>query len=401
MNDVITNIDKISKDLEFCVSVLFNALENSDSVSLNNNDIFKSINTNIDSLHDYDKYYLGELGVSFKIILSHLSKTFSNKDVIYNNELNSVLLCLNDIRKFRVKINNNNSFSKYFDNIKSVSRKLSSINTQLFLKDSDITKEYLGIYENLIVKYGMLINEVNELGSNMKDDDYKNLKVDLEINYSGFKANLKEIYKEILNSNMDIAEPIFNKLDRDISFNNYDQVLKTNMVNKVINSGTRRKELINNFEMLINSMNMVVDRYKDSKIDKVNNKIDIELTSDKKQDDYGLDIPQFIEDNYDNNRYNNSVSEKGQDENDERLTKLITRFEVLKRKLYRIERLKGSLPKEDIKLYNKLESELDGLKAGKKNKIKFHYYYSKLNNRLKLYKNHLHIANEQNKKRNH
>ena len=397
--DAITSIDKITKDLEFCIGVVYDALKTQNSVSLNNSDIFKSINVDIDMLKKYKKNYLGQVGVFYTFALGHLNNTFCNKDVINSSEIDKVLSCLNDIKRLKKEINKNSLYNKYFEDLKGVSRNLSSINNDLFLRDSNSTKNYLETYEKVLIKYEKLISNINELRSEMSNDDFECLKLDLSINFSALKANINGIYKEILKSNIDIAGPIMNKLNREVNSNNYSSILNTSMVNKVVNDSKRRKILVGNFEMLISSMDKIVDRYKDCKVNKNSIKIDVEMSDEGKREDYDIDIPQFIEDNY-NEKRKNSINVDDKDNYDKKLNKLITRFEILKRKLERIEKEKGSLPKEEVILYNRLESELDELKNGKKNTIKFNYYYNRLKNKIKLYKNNSYqLVKEDNKKR--
>ena len=396
--DAINSIDKITKDLEFCIGVFYDALKTQNSVSLNNSDIFKSINADIDMLNNYKNDYLGQVGVFYTFALGHLNDTFSNKDVINSSDIDNVLSCLSDIKRLKEEINKNSSFNKFFEDIKSVSRNLLSINNDWFLRDSNITKNYLETYEKILIKYRKIISNINEIRSDMSNDNFECLNLDLSINFSALKANINEIYKEILKSNIDIAEPIMNKLNREVNSNNYSSILNTSMVNKVINDSKRRKTLVGNFEMLINSINRIVDRYKGCKANKKNISIDVEMSDVGKREDYDIDIPQFIEDNYNEKRSMDSVNDN--DNYDKKLNKLITRFEILKRKLNRIEIEKGSLPKEEVILYNRLESELDELKKGKKNTIKFNYYYNKLNKRIKLYKNNTYqVVKEDTKKR--
>ena len=382
--DAITSIDKIAKDLEFCIGVVYDALKTQNSVSLNNSDIFKSINVDIDMLKRYKNDYLGQVGVFYTFALGHLNNTFCNKDVINSSEIDNVLSCLNDIKRLKKEINKNSLYNKYFEDLKGVSRNLSSINNDLFLRDSNSTKNYLETCEKVLIKYEKLISNINELRSEMSNDNFECLKLDLSINFSAFKANINGIYKEILKSNIDIAGPIMNKLNREVNSNNYSSILNTSMVNKVVNDSKRRKILVDDFEMVISSIDRIVDRYKDCKVNKKSIKIDVEMSDEGKREDYDIDIPQFIEDNY-NEKRKNSINVDDKDNYDDKLTKLITRFEILKRKLARIERTRGSLPKEEVKLYNRLESELDELKGGKKNRIKFNYYYGKLNRQIKLY----------------
>lgn len=396
--DAINSIDKITKDLEFCTGVFYDALKTQNSVSLNNSDIFKSINADIDMLNKYKNDYLGQVGVFYTFALGHLNDTFSNKDVINSSDIDNVLSCLSDIKRLKEEINKNSSFNKFFEDIKSVSRNLSSINNDWFLRDSNITKNYLQTYEKILIKYRKIISNINEIRSDMSNDNFECLNLDLSINFSALKANINEIYKEILKSNIDIAEPIMNKLNREVNSNNYSSILNTSMVNKVINDSKRRKTLVGNFEMLINSINRIVDRYKGCKANKKNISIDVEMSDVGKRENHDIDIPQFIEDNYNEKRSMDSVNDN--DNYDKKLNKLITRFEILKRKLNRIEIEKGSLPKEEVILYNRLESELDELKKGKKNTIKFNYYYNKLNKKIKLYKNNTYqVVNEDTKKR--
>ena len=388
MDEVMRVVDEKIKDLEFCIGILYDALKTQENVLLNNNDIFKSINMDIEVLNSYSNYFNDndkQFNIFYKICLRHFNDTFSNKDTISREDINKVLLCLNDTKKLRLEINKNSSYSKFFEEIKGISKNLNSIDNDTFLKDSDYTKDALSNYEKLLAKYERLISNINELASDMNKNDFELLNIDLGMNYSGLKANLNAIYKEIIYSNNDIASPLLNKLSRDIISNNYDSTLGSSMVNKVVDDPNKRKNLINNFDMLIESMNKIVDMYEDRRIVKSNNEIDIDFNGDKKED-YGIDILPFVEENYNEHREKTKMSNSSLgDENDDKLTKLITRFEILKRKLARIERTRGSLPKEEVILYNRLESELDELKGGKKNRIKFNYYYGKLNRQIKLY----------------
>ena len=122
--DAINSIDKITKDLEFCIGVFYDALKTQNSVSLNNSDIFKSINADIDMLNNYKNNYLGQVGVFYTFALGHLNDTFSNKDVINSSDIDNVLSCLSDIKRLKEEINKNSSFNKFFEDIKSVSRNL-------------------------------------------------------------------------------------------------------------------------------------------------------------------------------------------------------------------------------------------------------------------------------------
>ena len=88
----------------------------------------------------------------------------------------------------------------------------------------------------------------------MSKENYDSLKIDLDINFTGFKDNLNKIYFEILKSNNDIAQPLMNKLKYNLINENYDSILKTSMVNKEINNYHRRYELSNNLEANIDRL---------------------------------------------------------------------------------------------------------------------------------------------------
>ena len=387
----LSNIEKILNDLQTCIEILIEALKDRESVSLTNNDTFRSIQLCIKELEKYDNKSLREIFGYYRATLAHLNKTFSDKENISNEMIDSVTGCLKDIKILKSKIGINLPFYKFFEDLKRVSRDLNGINSSLFLKDSDTTKNCLEIYEIIIGKYERIIAGLNELRSDMKISDFDNMKLDLDVNYNTLKANLNEMYREILASNIDIADPLLNKLRMLVSHEKYESVLKTSMVNKAINNGLRRKEIINNFEMLLDSLNKIIDRYKDCKVDKSKIKIDIEIPDKpnieaSKNND--VDIPHFIEENYDRHRESASshISNIQNISYDSKVERFIARFAVLKRKLQK----RGALTKEEVKLYNKLESELDNLINGKGSfvsKIRFNYYFNKLNKKLKLFRN--------------
>ena len=401
MEEAMRVIDKKTKDLEFSIGVLYDALRDHDTVSLINNDIFKSINRDIEVLNNYQNYYLENINAFFKFALRHFNDTFKNKSVINNSDINSVLNCLNDVKKLRIEINKNNSYNKYFEDIKRIRRNLSGINNDSFLTDNAYTKESLETYEKLLILYENLLNNINELRSDMVKNDFVNLGYELNANYGELKSNLKSMYQAILKSNDDIAEPFLPKLNKALNSGDYGVILDTSMVNKVVDDTDKRSELVGNFEMIISSMDRIIDKYKNKKTDNSNSNIDIEFDSDNKIEDYGIDIPLFIEENYNEQREKEELSAiKNQELYDKKLARLIIRFEILKRKFEKNEKTRGSLTKEEVKLYNRLESELDELKNGKNSSIKFNYYYNKLKKRIKLYKTNTHnIVKEETKKR--
>ena len=382
-----SSIENILNSLEESIGILIECMSEPREVPLNF-DMFSSIVPNIKKLEGYSNNKLGELGMSLRFAVAHLNKVFDGKKSINSNELDSVVKCLNDIKTLKNKVNSNIPYNKFFEELKSISRSLNGISTEYFLKDSNTTKNYLEIYENLLSKYKRIIGSINELRSDMKSNDFENMKLDLNINYNALRANLNEMYREILVSNIDIADPLLNKIKNEVSYENYESVLKNSMVNKIINNGLRRKEIINNFDMLLDSLNKIVDRYKDCKVDKSKIKIDIEILNNgnnETHNDYDIDIPRFIEDNYDKHRESVS-SHQLNNQNvsyDSKVERFIARFAVLKRKFQN----KKSLTKEEVRLYNKLESELDSLKKGKGSfisELKFNSYYNKLNKKIKL-----------------
>lgn len=375
MDNIYSEIVNILNRLEESISVLVDAMKKSDSVPLGF-DIFKSIQFDINRLGEFQKIYLGEFGMSLNIVTNHLQEAFNGKTSISNDEYSSIILCLDDVRKLRGKISYNNSFENYISDIKNISRYLSNINTNYFLKDNNVTINALDSYGKIIIQYRKIIDNINEIRSDLNISDFENFKLDLDINYNGLRANLKEIYLSIIASNNDIADPLLNKFKKQIDNGIYDSILETSMIHKVVDDKTKRGYLVNNFTMLIESLNLIVDRYKNKKINNSNTNIDIEIPKSDKKDDYGIEIPRFIEENYNAHR----IVSNENNSHDSKKFSLITKFEILKRKFER----KKVLTKEEVKLYNKLESELDALSRGKKSSIKFNYYYTKLNKKLKL-----------------
>lgn len=386
MDNTINIIEKKLANLQTNIEILIEALNTKERVLLTNNDIFKSIISDINLLKKYDNKDLKALFVYYRVTLSHLNKTFSNKEIINKEEMDNIVNCLNDIKKMKEKINDVLPFNKFIEDLKSLSINLNNINSDFFLRNSEFTKNSLVNYENILNRYKNIVDGINELKASITSDDFENLKLDLNINYSGLKANLSEIFNEILISNVDIADPLLNKLKKHVNSENYEPILRTNMVNKVVSNGLKRKEIINNYNMLIESLNKIVDRYKYNKVDRENVNIDIELSQEEPSDDYGIDIPHFIEENYDEHR--NILNKANKDiAYDSKVPALIARFEILKRKLDK----KNSLTKEEVKLYNKLESELELLKSNSTNRyvssIKFNHYYKLLNKRIKVSRN--------------
>lgn len=372
-------IDNIISNLEYNIGILIEALNKEEVVSLTNNDIFKSIINDIEELKKYDNKGMKELFTYYRFTLSHLNKTFNNKEFVKKDELSNVIECFSDLKTLKSKLNISIPYNKFFEDLKGVYRSLNSIKSEFTY--NYISTDILKTYESIIIKYRNLISQINEIESYMSKENYDSLKIDLDINFTGFKDNLNKIYFEILKSNNDIAQPLMNKLKYNLINENYDSILKTSMVNKEINNYHRRYELSNNLDMLIESLNVIINRYKFKKVDKRDINIDIEYIDDNKQEDYGIEIPRFIEDNYENKKNslkrNNSVY-------DRKIAAFIARFEILKRKLEK----KNSLTKKEVKLYNKLESALDMLRNNNPNRfissIKFNHYYKALNKKIKL-----------------
>ena len=390
-------IEELLVGLESHIKLLIEEIDKKQEVLLVNNDIFKSIVNNINGLEKYNNKSLGALFAYYRVSLAHLNKTFCNKESIKQEEIDNIVTCLNDIKILKAKINVNSPFNVFFEDLKSVLRILKTIDINSEFTYNSVSPEVLKIYENTIIKYKSILNEINEIRMEIDINVFESLKLDLDIIYAGLKSNLNDIYIEILNSNDDIAEPLMNKLKRDVNDGNYEKILKTGMVNKEINNYQRRCDLAHNLEMLVESLNSIINKYKFSKLDKSNTNIDVEYVDNGNNYNYDIDIPQFIEDNYEEKRSNSSEESTIYDR---KITAFITRFEILKRKLER----KKSLTKEEVKLYNKLESKLDAIKSGKSNAfisgIRFNHYFKLLNKKIKLYrKNSFKKVNVRNKKR--
>lgn len=381
--DNLENIGTILKKLEYNIGILTEALKKEEMVSLINNDIFKSIINSIKELEKYDNKNLKGLFAYYRLTIHHLNLTFSNKEYINQEDIAKVNACLIDIKKLLNIVNVNLPYDKFISDLKNILRNLKSVNIDSGLTYNFISKDILRNYENIIIKYRNLISEISEIKPYMNINDFEAFKLDLNINYSALMANLNEIYIEIINSNSNIADPLMNKLKSDVNNGNYDSILKTSMVNKVIDNHQRRHQLSNNLDILIESLNVIINRYEFSKVDKRKTNIDVEYLDDDKNEDYGIDIPQFIEDNYNKHKKNQNNSYRYL-EYDKKISAFIARFEILKRKLER----KKSLTKEEVKIYNKLESELELLKKNDTNRfissIKFNYYYKALNKKIKL-----------------
>jgi len=397
MNNV-TRINNALDGLEESLGVLLEALKEKDSVSLTSNDVFKSIVYDIQELNKYDNKSLGASFAYYRFALSHLNKTFNNKEYIDKEEIDSVAKCLNDIKKLRMKVNVNVPFYRFFDDLRGIVRNLHGINMHNEFIHSFVSSDILKTYEIILNKYHNIITNINEIRPYVNNYIFKSLKIDLDINYSQFRVNLHQIYIQILNSNSDIAQPLMNKLMYYVNKENYEEILKTNMVNKEINNYQKRKDLLNELDICINSLNEIINRYQNSLLDK-RNSIDIELVDSNHNEDYGIDIPHFIEDNYEEYRNKKNLN-KNNASYSGKIASYIYKFEILKRKLER----KKSLTKEEVKLYNKLESELESLKKGRSNNfirgIKFNYYQKKLNRKTRLSrKNNYKKVIDSNKKR--
>ena len=385
MNNVIS-INNALDNLEESIGVLL--------------DVFKSIIYDIQELNKYDNKSLGESFAYYRFTLSHLSKVFNNKEYINRGEVEGLAQCLSDIKRLRSKININVPYYRFFDNLRGIVINLQSINTDNELINSFISSDMLKSYEFILKKYHNTIININEIRPYINNYIFNSLKSDLEINYSNFRANLHQIYIQILKSNSDIAQPLMNKLKYYVNNEKYEEILKTNMVNKEISNYQRRKNLSNELDTHINSLIEIVNRYQNSLLNKSSN-IDIKLVDKNHNKDYGIDIPNFIEDNYKEYRNRNKdIINKINASYNSKIASYIYKFEILKQKLER----KKSLTKEEVKLYNKLESELDTLKKGRSNSflrgIKFNYYYKRLNNKVRLSKkNNYELIISNNKKR--
>lgn len=399
MDERLTIINKLLNDLEKNIGILTEALKVKEVVSLVNNDIFKSIVTDIKKLEKYNIKGSKDLFAYYRVALSRLNIIFCNRENIKKEEMNNIFECLNDIRILKNKLNISLPYNAFFEDLKSIYRSLKTINIDGELTYNSISSDTLKFYENIIIKYRNLVAKINEIKPDMNNSNFNSLKLDLDTNYSGFKANLNELYMEILKSNNDIAEPLMDKLKHDFDNENYESILKTRMVNKEITDYKRRNELSKNLDMLIESLNVIINRYEFSKVDKSNTNIDIDYIDNNTQDDYDIEIPQFIENNYEEHKMNRNDKLKST-EYDKKISAFIARFENLKRKLSR----KNNLTKEEVKIYNKLESELDVLKRKRSNRfissIKFNHYYKALNKKMKLSrKNKFKQVSNSNKKR--
>lgn len=400
MDENLMFINDLLNDLEESIGILIEALKEKESVSLMNNDTFKSIISNITVLDRYNNKSLKELFAYYRATLSHLSKAFNNKDFVNRDDVNSILICLNDIKVLKSKMDMyiNQPFYKYLENLKRISREFKDLYSDFigFLFDGQIDNQFLIEYENIINKLFNTIADSDIIKNDMNEDDFKKFKLELKNVYEGFMTNLNDFYTGIKNSNVgEIARPLLGQVITDFNNENYGAIRDNSLIHKEITDKDYRNLIIKNLDTLIKSLETIIDRYKACKINKSNNNMEVDIKGNNIDE---IDIPHFIEDNYEEHR---SSSSKENDVNyDKKVAAFITRFAILKRKLER----KKTLTKEEVKLYNKLESELDALKRGKStgfiSGIKFNHYYKLLNKKMKVSrKNDFNNITQGNKKR--
>ena len=280
-----STLKSLENNIEYLLETI--KMAGNKDVNISSFDVFNEIIDDISVLDDYSNKSPDETGVMFGFFIVHLKKQFFEngkpKEYVNISNYKGISECLNEIKILENK--NNTSLGKFFGDIKLVYRILKSINRESFLKNSDIATIDLENYERIMKKYKSIIDDINEIKPYMDNTDFENLNLDLRMNYSGLKANLNQIYMEIINSNMDIVEPLFSKLKRSVYMEDYTPVLNTSMVNKVINYGSRRKELKVNLDMLIESLSNFINRYQYVKSNRDTSKIDIDLPNKKIQED--------------------------------------------------------------------------------------------------------------------
>ena len=401
MDENLMFINDLLNDLEESIGILIEALKEKESVSLMNNDTFKSIISNITVLERYNNKSLKELFAYYRATLSHLSKAFNNKDFVNRDDVNSILICLNDIKVLKSKMDMyiNQPFYKYLENLKRISREFKDSYSDFigFLLDGQIDNQFLIEYENIINKLLNTIDDSDIIKNDMNDDDFEKFKLELKNVYKGFRANLNDFYTGIKNSNIgEIARPLLGQVITDFNNENYVAIRDNSLIHKEITDKDYRNVIIKNLDTLIKSLESIIERYKMCRVNKGNN-AEVDVIGDSININE-IDIPHFIEDNYEEHR--SSSSKENNVNYDKKVAAFITRFAILKRKLER----KKSLTKEEVKLYNKLESELDALKRGKStgfiSGIKFNHYYKLLNKKMKVSrKNDFNNITQGNKKR--
>ena len=389
MDENLTIIEKKLNDLEESIGILSEALEEKESVSLTNNDTFKSIISIIKELKKYDKDDSKELFIGYyKTIIIQLEKAFYNKDFVNQDDKKNISICLKNINFLMTEMDKyiNQPFYIFFEGLKRIAREFENLywNYIGFLYDGQIDNQFLIEYENIINKLLNIIENSDIIKKDMYDDDFEKFKLELNNNYKKFRTSLNNIYSGIMRSNSEeVARPLLGQPTKALKEENYSAIRNNSVIHKEITDKDYRKSIIENLVNLIKSLESIIERYKSYRINKGNNsKVDSLDNTDSDE----IDIPHFIEDNYE--KYRNSSSEEKDVTYDKKVTAFITRFAILKRKLER----KKSLTKEEVKLYNKLESELEALKSGKSNGfisgIKFNRYYKLLNKMLRLSKEH-------------
>ena len=167
-------IDNIISNLEYNIGILIEALNKEEVVSLTNNDIFKSIINDIEELKKYDNKGMKELFTYYRFTLSHLNKTFNNKEFVKKDELSNVIECFSDLKTLKSKLNISIPYNKFFEDLKGVYRSLNSIKSEFTY--NYISTDILKTYESIIIKYRNLISQINEIESYMSKENYDSLK---------------------------------------------------------------------------------------------------------------------------------------------------------------------------------------------------------------------------------
>ena len=111
------NINQLLNKLQSNIGILVEALKKEKTVSLVNNDIFKSISDDIKELEKYDNKDLKEMFAYYRFTLSHLNNTFSNKEYIDQTDIDIVLGCLNDIKKLSNMLNINLPYNRFISDL--------------------------------------------------------------------------------------------------------------------------------------------------------------------------------------------------------------------------------------------------------------------------------------------
>ena len=365
MDDILNNMKYILDTLEDRLTVLKLTMEKADEVPLKF-DEFNIISQKISMLEklleetvkyrkENDKNYLSELCASLAFTINHLNRLFSNKESISSTEINGVIECLNKINNIKGKINDNTKYGIYFSELKNISRKLKGVNDEKFLKNSNKTKSNLEMYEKILINLESIIGEIDKIRDDMPLNDFKNLKQLLEENYKKISYNFKQIYWEILNTNSDIPNSLLNKQKINFVDGNYSAILNDSMIYKLVYDDKKREELINAFDVLIEELDEIINRYKDCKVDKSKIRIDIDISDEVKKKDHDLDIDDWVNSNYKKHR-----EEERKDEGNKYKDRIISDDD---RRLKKIESEYKSkpIPKEILKLYYELKHKLKSL----------------------------------------